>query len=428
MLDVFREGAKTWISRFFIWVIAGTFVAAAFVVWGTGGAQRASAAATVGDDEITRAALYQRAKMIESNLRQQLGGQLDAQLLRSLDPESLALDALIEETLMRQAAIRAGIDVGDEETRETIMGMKEFLTDGVFDRRKYQDILQLNGYSTADFENSIRQGLLTERFRSLIQRPVTVSDAEVLDAYMKENQPVVVDYVELEEAPLRAGVKPSEAELKTWFESRKADYQLPTRRKMRIMAAYPSTFELSVSVTDEEARKYFDNHHSEFEAKEQVEASHILAKVSPGAPEETDKAALEKVEKALARAQAGEDFAALAKEISEDSTASSGGSLGRFSRGQMVQAFEEAVFALNVGEVSKPFKTPFGWHIVKLTDKIAAGTPLFENSKDLARIKAKKQKAAEEAKAAITTALVNITTQNFDERAAADRRLRTETL
>ena len=427
MLDVFREGAKSWISKFFIWGVAFTFVAAAFVVWGQQGAQKmVVAAAVVGDEEITRAALFQRSKAIENNLRTQLGGKVDPEFLKTLDPRAMALDALIEEALMRRAAREAGVDVTDKETIEAVMGMREFITDGVFDRRKYNDILQLNGYTPGDFEAGVRQDILTSKLRSLIKRTVRVSDAEALDAYLRDNQQVVVAYAEAREENLRDKASADEAEVKDWYSKRQLDFEIPPKRKFRLITVNKSTFELSASVTEKEAREYFEQHTSEFEGSEAVEASHILVKVSMDSTEDSVRAAREKIDKAHARVAGGEDFSAVAKEMSEDSTASNGGALGRFTRGQMVQAFEDVVFAQKPEEVSAPFRTTFGWHVAKVTRKIEAGVPEFSQVEGFARIQAKKSKAAEEARVAIEKAAENATVENFTQIAGADSKLRFE--
>jgi len=416
------------VSRFFVWMIAMTFVAAAFVVWGQQGAQKAMAAAVVGGHEISRMELYKRTQAIESNLRQQLGGQLPPELLKSLDPKSMALAALIEEVLMRQAAEEAGVRVSDEEARETVMGMAEFSTSGAFDRRKYQDLLKLNGMNTADFEAGVRQSLLAAKFRSMASRAVAVSDAEALDAWLKDNQTQVVEYAEATADAVKNQVTPTEAELADWYEKHKVEFGSPEKRKIRIVTAFPAYFETNTSVTDEEAKKYFESHAGEFTGKESVEASHILARAAKGVPEETEKAAREKVEKALARVRAGEDFAKVAAEVSEDSTAKAGGSLGRFSRGEMVQGFEEAAFSLKEGEISNPVRTEFGWHIIKVTAKHDGSSPTFASVKEFAIIKARKKKAADDAKAAIYAAADKVTADNFGEKAKSDSRLRGDSL
>ena len=130
-----------------------------------------------------------------------------------------------------------------------------------------------------------------------------------------------------------------------------------------------------IDITDEDVKTYFEENKDLFGTPEQVEASHILVE-----DEETAKEVIDKL-------NAGEDFAELAKEYSTDSSnAEDGGALGFFGRGEMVQEFEDAAFAMNVGDVSKePVKTEFGYHIIKVTDKKEAEEADYETSKEEAR-------------------------------------------
>lgn len=126
----------------------------------------------------------------------------------------------------------------------------------------------------------------------------------------------------------------------------------------------------SVEVSDAEIEKYYNENKDRFTVEEQVEASHILVE-----DEETAKEILNKLNN-------GSDFAELAKEYSLDGSATRGGNLGFFPRGRMVKPFEEAAFALQVGEISEPVKTDFGYHIIKVTDRQEAKTLSLEESKE----------------------------------------------
>lgn len=142
----------------------------------------------------------------------------------------------------------------------------------------------------------------------------------------------------------------------------------------------------NISVGEAEKKEEYERNKDKLNVPEQVKASHILVIVKEGASEEDKKAALEKLEGLRKRAISGEDFAALAKENSEDGSAAKGGDLGYFGRGQMVKPFEDAAFNLNIGDISPVVETQFGYHIIKLDDKKAPHTLTYnEVEKDIER-------------------------------------------
>jgi len=124
-----------------------------------------------------------------------------------------------------------------------------------------------------------------------------------------------------------------------------------------------------VKVTPEEVKAYYDGHKDEFNAEEEVKASHILVDTE------------DEAKKIKARLDKGEDFAAIAKASSKCPSSAKGGDLGFFGKGRMVPEFEKAAFALKVGEISAPVKTQFGWHIIKVTEKKEAGTKALDDVK-----------------------------------------------
>ncbi len=134
--------------------------------------------------------------------------------------------------------------------------------------------------------------------------------------------------------------------------------------------------DIAVNAKPDEAalRSYYDQHKSDYE---QVTASHILIRfkgsnvpLKPNQKDLTEEEALAKVQELRKRLVAGEDFAKLAAAESDDSSVSQqGGSLGSFSRGHMVPAFEQAAFSLPPGQISEPVRTPFGYHLIKVQSK-----------------------------------------------------------
>ncbi len=141
-----------------------------------------------------------------------------------------------------------------------------------------------------------------------------------------------------------------------------------------------------VNITEDDAQKYYSEHKSEFETPEQVRASHILIQpdtTDPAAdPNEAKAKAQAKAKDLLKQIKAGADFATLAIANSSCPSGAQGGDLNFFNRGQMIPAFEEAAFKLEIGQVSSIVETRFGYHIIKVTDRKDTGVITFEQAKD----------------------------------------------
>ncbi|AEH44900.1 PpiC-type peptidyl-prolyl cis-trans isomerase [Thermodesulfatator indicus DSM 15286] len=135
-------------------------------------------------------------------------------------------------------------------------------------------------------------------------------------------------------------------------------------------------------VSDKELKSYYEKNKAKFQEPEEVRARHILIQVPQNASKEEVKKAYEKAQKIRERLLKGEDFAKLAKEYSDDpGTKDKGGELGFFSRGQMIKEFEDAAFSLKPGEISKPIRTPFGFHIIQVEEKKVPKEKPFEEVK-----------------------------------------------
>ncbi len=138
-----------------------------------------------------------------------------------------------------------------------------------------------------------------------------------------------------------------------------------------------------VSISEEDILQYYKAHQDEFRTPETVSARHILIRVNQSASEEDKKEARKKAEDILKRIKAGEDFATLASEFSDDpGSKTKGGDLGYFQRGRMVKPFGDAAFALTPGSVSDIVETQFGFHIIKVEDKKEAVLEPYEKVKD----------------------------------------------
>lgn len=148
------------------------------------------------------------------------------------------------------------------------------------------------------------------------------------------------------------------------------DLRNKVEKGIRIETLLKEKIKNKISISDEEVKKFYETNKDKMKEKAAVRASHILVRVAKDAPKEEDETARKKIEGLLARVKNGEDFKKLARENSEDPSAKmNGGDLGYFTHGQMVPEFDQAAFALKVGQTSGVVRTSFGYHIIQCVDK-----------------------------------------------------------
>jgi peptidyl-prolyl cis-trans isomerase C len=153
------------------------------------------------------------------------------------------------------------------------------------------------------------------------------------------------------------------------------------REQLTIQKFVESEIVENIEIADADAKAYYEENPDQFEQPEQVHARHILIKVEENAGEEARAEARRRIESVQRKLEEGGDFAKLAEEYSEGPSKSRGGDLGFFSRGQMVESFEEAAFAMEPGETSGIVETQFGFHLIEVVEEKAAGTQGYDEAK-----------------------------------------------
>jgi len=261
-----------------------------------------------------------------------------------------------------------------------------------------------NGIAATVNGKDITDADVDAKINAYMQRAAAQIPPNMIDQYRKQIRPQVVEsmIVEklLEEQVKKAGINITEKDvddkLNEVIAAQPGGMTIESFKAM--LAAQGQSFDVvrgqikktlgyekllgPVEVNDAEAKAYYDENKEDFNTPEQVRASHILIKVSPTATPEDKMAAKAKIDGLLKQVKAGGDFAALARENSEDPSAKvNSGDLSFFDRSAMVKEFADAAFAMKVGQVSNAVETQFGYHIIKVTDRKEGGLKSFDKVK-----------------------------------------------
>lgn len=315
-----------------------------------GGGLGIGAAAEVNGEIITLKQFQEQENRIANYYAQFFGGKIDNEFQKK-QIRSEALNELINNSLSAQAAEREKIFATDAELKKIIMeDLPYFKKDGVFQSDLYKNLLMANKLTPGEFEKDLRAQTKTQRIRQLFELGLSSSRIEKdLEAELKSKQ-MNVAFVKLNADEIKKTVSAAEVSKK-----------------------------MADSAFAQKVQDYYNAQKGEFETPEQVKAAHILIRTGEGADEAIAKAKMENIVQRLKK----EDFGKVAAQVSEDpGSKAKNGDLGYFSKGRMVKEFEEAAFNTPVGKVSDIIKTPFGFHIIKVTDKKPAQTTSFEAAKN----------------------------------------------
>lgn len=363
MLQILRNKAQSIVIQAVVVIIA-----LVFIFWGVGPNLMNSreAAIVVNGEEITFENFQSAYDRTYNNIRDQFGGNIPAGFLESLGIKDQVINQLIQEALLRQGALEMGITISNEEVQETVKNMAQFQENGTFSMERYTSILALNRYTATKFEEKVKQDMLAQKVSLNIGKfAATATDHEIDDLNRLENSTIAINYVMIEPKEYE-DIEVDPAEVEKWYETVQGNYTTAPEVKLKYLDFSYAAVGKKITIDEDAAQKYYDEHPGEFTSPEQRQARHILFRADENSTPEVHEQQRKKAEEVLALAKTGKDFAQLAREYSEGPSKERGGDLGKFSKGQMVRSFDEAVFSLQKNEISEVVKTPFGYHVIKL--------------------------------------------------------------
>lgn len=303
-----------------------------------------------------------------------------------------AAQQLIMEKVLLTEAGRLGLHVTDGEVNDFLRHSQfaEQLFPGgkPVSQQQYENFVQgVANMTTPQFESMLKTSLLVNKLRSLVDGGVAVSNAELQEAYKQQKTKVKFDYAVISNNQILKEIKPTEAELKAYYDSHKPQFQnsIPEKRQIKFVLIDSAELAKRIPITQEELLRYYNSHQDNYRVPEEVSARIIEFKTpTPGPDGKVDQKAVDaaraKAQDVLKKLKAGGSFEQLAKQYSEDQASkNNGGSIGWIRRGQTDPEFEKAAFSLAKGATSDVVQTSLGFQIIHVDDKhVAHVKPLDE--------------------------------------------------
>ncbi len=298
----------------------------------------------------------------------QLRGRVDPKTFDSRPFKTTILDSLIDKSLLLRDVEDNRYRVSDARLAQLIRELPYFQRDGRFDPPLYEAMLRREGMSPQEFEARLRDENLTGQIQNGLSNSVIVTQADVAGVTRLMRQERDVAYAVINPDTLAAKDGVSQKDIEEYYSSHADMFQTPEQVRVNYVRLSAADLNKNFQPTEDDLRKAYADEASHYVIPEKRRASHVLIPLPAQAAEEAAKQALTKVEEVEKRAHQGADFAGLAKKYSgDDTTAAKGGDLGEVRRGMLPKELEAAIYALKPGEISKPVRSTFGYHLVKLT-------------------------------------------------------------
>jgi peptidyl-prolyl cis-trans isomerase D len=358
--------------------------------------------AKVGSEQITAQDVNQQANQIaRSQFPRGAPPQLRPYLMQQ------AAESLMMQGLLLNEANRMGFHTTDEELRYELqhggLSAQLFPNGNFVGADQYKAFVSTNfNLTVSQFEDKLKRQITMNKLRNAIEGGATVSSDQLVQQFRQANTKVKFDYAVIALQDVAKQVKPTDAELRAFYEKSKAQYanSIPEKRKASYIPIDQAKLPNPPKVTAEDLQSYYNAHQDQFRVPESVTVRHILIRTPTAGPDgKVDpKAVAEaraKAEDILKQLKAGADFATLAKKFSQDpASAPNGGFLGPITRGRTVPEFEKTAFATPKGQTSGVIQTDYGFHILHVDDKAEAHVKTMAEAKPeiepvIARDKAK---------------------------------------
>ncbi|OIQ45524.1 MAG: hypothetical protein BM565_12870 [Gammaproteobacteria bacterium MedPE] len=375
MLERIREGSQGVVAKAILVLVILTFALAGIGSYLGGSTEVASV--IVNGETISKAQVDNEFAKERSNLERQYGEMFKMIANNPTYMENVRKgveERLIAQALISQTAAEMDLRVGDDEIKKNIRDMKEFHVDGQFNNDRYLSLVRSAGYRVEQFRELLRVDLTRQQLMGAVIGSDFVLNNEAKQIAKLEKQLRDIRYIDINAADFLTEVSASDDEIADYYDVNSGQFTTQEQLSLEYVELRVADLLSRVSVEESKVREQYESSLSQYQSPERRRVSHISFELG-----EDEAAAQAKAQAALARVNAGEDFASLAKELSEDTlSGEEGGDLDWMTLDDE-DAFTKAVFALENGATSDIVTTDSDLHIIKITDLEPAATKAFDD-------------------------------------------------
>jgi len=402
MLQDIRENAQGTIAK----IIIGLLIVS-LSIWGMdaiiGGFSGEPEVATVNGEDITEREFLRLVQM-ESQRRLSRMDSPDPSLLNEDQIRKDVLESLIQQQVLIQDADSQGLALTDADIDALITQMPQFQVEGQFNRDRFVSTVRNMGMGVAEFREAMRKQYVVNQIRAGIVQSGVAANENVSHLLRIQNQTRDFRVVTVPESAVADQVEITEDEVQAFYDENSSAFKQPEQVDAAYITLSLGALAESIEISEDELQAYYETRADDL-AREERRAAHIL--IEDGEDADQTMATLQQ------KLADGASFADLAQEYSIDTvSAEEGGDLGYAGRGVYNGAFEEALFALEEGEVSEPVETSFGVHLIKLEDVRRSDVPPLSEIEGQLRSELARERAEER--------FAEIRTQLADSAYAAD--------
>ncbi|MEX2488242.1 MAG: SurA N-terminal domain-containing protein [Pseudomonadales bacterium] len=333
--------------------------------------------ATVGGEDITREqleiAMERERRILLSN------GTAPADIDES-ELRDQALASIIDRQLLSRASEDLGLYVSEEKIDKQIVETPAFQVDGVFDVQQFQMAIGSAGYTPLMYRTEMKRDMKFQQLGMGIQSSAFFTMSEAERAASLANQTRDIAYLRISVDELMDEVNVTDKETRAYYDNHVSEFKTKETVNLAYLEVRRDDLMDDVEVSEAELRARYEETRQQYATDENRRVAHILIEADDEGDGEKAK---ERIDELYDRIKSGEDFAELAREYSDDpGPAEEGGDLGYSPPGTYTEPFEEVAYNLDVGELSAPVETEFGYHLIKLLDVEPEEVPSFEDIRD----------------------------------------------